>query len=117
MSIIEDNSQGIELTREQKIAQAVLNNKMIGANALEIFITTFEKSTKNIYENPDFTPQEMFDGYFRADTSPDKGDCKKLFTASYHILAMLKVLKPDYVPNIPKVDVAMNANGSITVKQ
>lgn len=76
-------------------------------NALAFLKTVLELCMNDVWENPDFTPQEVFNGFGT--------DASQLFTSAQKLIEIITLEDPDYVPPSPTKPYTINEDGTVTI--
>ena len=98
-----------ELTQAQKLKEFISSIKQSNKVALDMLKKSHEINFNNIWNNPSFTPQEIFDEFGT--------DAVQLFQVSSATQEFIKMCDPDYEILVPPVEFTINEDGTVTVTE
>ena len=98
-----------ELTKAQKLKGFVDSIKQSNKVSLDILKQSHDINFNNIWNNGNFTPQEIFNEFGT--------DAVQLFQVSAATQEFIKMCDPDYEILVPPVEFTINEDGTVTVTE
>ena len=102
MGILDGN-----VSRDLRLDNLVIDIKNSSINIYNKIETELLNSFRLVWENPDFTPQEIFDQF--------GSDSYELFVFSRMMQDCMIQINPNYIYLVPPYEYVMNPDGTVTV--